>query len=170
MLQLKLKLKHPGSGPGRSVFSIRWSSIYPLSEIPSRTSTHVWHHALGQQLRIVPLHIQYPVSSFPNQRWQPTARASREAREEASKYLGVFKQVDQHTRDEDFQGAIRQDMDTKIGLDLSNDIFMLQMMGQNSKPPDLYQKEAYDKVRNWYDRTSAKIDERSIPEDFHHSV
>jgi hypothetical protein len=84
--------------------------------------------------------------------------------------LGVFQQVDQHTRDEDFQGAIRQDMDTKIGLDLSNDIFVLQMMGQDSKPPDLYQKKAYDKVRNWYDRTSAKIDERSIPEDFHHSV
>jgi hypothetical protein len=42
-------------------------------------------------------------------------------------------------------------MDTKIGLDLFNEIFMLQMMGQDSKPPDLYQKEAYDKVQNWYE-------------------
>jgi hypothetical protein len=123
--------------------------FYPLSEIPSRTSTHVWYHALGQQLRIVPLHIQYPNSSFLNQLWQPITRTSREAREEASHYLGVFQQVNQHTRDENFQGAIHQDMDTKIGLDLSNDIFVLQMMDQESKPPDVCQKEAYDKVRNW---------------------
>jgi hypothetical protein len=63
--------------------------------------------------------------------------------------LGVFHQINQHTRDGNFQGAIHKDIDTKIGLDLSNDIFMLQMMGQESKPPDLCQKEAYDKVRNW---------------------
>ena len=47
-------------------------------------------------------------------------------------------------------------MDTKIGLDLSNDTFMLQMMGQESTPPDLCQKEAYDKVRNWYERENRR--------------
>ncbi|KAH8779719.1 hypothetical protein F5882DRAFT_463409 [Hyaloscypha sp. PMI_1271] len=67
-----------------------------------------------------------------------------------------FKGGERRSEDEDFQGAIHQDMDTKIGLDLSNDTFMLQMMGQESTPPDLCQKEAYDKVRNWYERENRR--------------
>lgn len=129
--------------PANPAPSVALTQFTRFPRLPPELRLRIWNLGL-QEPRIIPLRLFRGHSAFTgfSQPWKPFLQASRESRHEAQKHVKTLGLVDRHSHPAQVPG--------EITLDMANDIFMLQVWGQQCRSPEIFQREAYEIERRMY--------------------